>query len=131
MNRLDKCEKCSHHNNEILNLNNLFDRYKVRRAFSMKTWIILAILTVIFYQSKVHSISNTAFKSDKLLKMYEEKQDQADLRLYYMVKSRLKSRNDKIYFLNLGLRDKKIYTKYLLKNSDVGFHKKRTFSFLF
>ena len=68
---------------------------------------------------------------DKLLKIYEEKQELADLRLYYMVKTRLKTRNERIFFLNLKLRDKKIYTKYLLKNSDIRFLKTSTNALFF
>jgi len=67
-------------------------------------------------ESKPHARGN-------LLKIYEKKQGDKDLRLYYMVKSKLKTRNDKIYFLNLSLKDKRVYAKYLLNGSDVSFEK--------
>ena len=89
------------------------------------------MLTMLFLQTVFSTVEANGIGQDKLLKTYESRQKPADLRLYYMVKSRLKTRNDRIYFLNLNLRDKKVYTKYLLNNSDVRFKKNRGYSLFF
>ena len=91
----------------------------------------MMILMMLFLQTSLSTVEANGVGRDKLLKTYESNQKPADLRLYYMVKSRLKTRNDKIYFLNLSLRDKKVYTKYLLNNSDVRFKKNTGYSLFF
>ena len=64
--------------------------------------------------------------SEKWSYKYEKEQNLLDLRLYYMVKSKLKTKHEKIYFLNLPTRDKKVYARYLNGNKSFEFRKTRS-----
>lgn len=66
-----------------------------------------------------------------LIDKYLAKQSPKELRLYFMVKSQLKTRSERLFFLNLARRDKVTYTKYLLGGSEVSFSSSRSSFSLF
>ena len=84
---------------------------------------ILLVLLMVSIFSPGQSYGND---SERWLHEYERTQDLIDLRLYYMVKSKLRTKQDKIYFLNLSTRDKKIYARYLNGNKSFEFRKAQT-----
>ena len=66
-----------------------------------------------------------------LIDKYLAKQSPKELRLYFMVKSQLKTRSERLFFLNLARKDKITYTKYLLGGSEVSFSTSRSSFSLF
>ena len=84
---------------------------------------LLIVALMIFYHFPEYADAN---EGERWIHEYERTQDLLDLRLYYMVKSKLKTKQDRIYFLNLSTRDKKIYARYLNGNKSFQFKKTRS-----
>ena len=98
---------------------------KYNKEIMMKKLILFGFL-VIFSPIKSNSSSDVS-----LVDKYLTKQSPRELRLYFMVKSQLKTRDERLFFLNLSIQDKAIYTRYLLGDSKVSFSRSRSSFTLF
>ena len=85
----------------------------------MKKLILFGFLMII------GSLNSFAEAEMSLIDRYISKQSPGELRLYFMVKSQLKTREERLFFLNLPRQDKVIYTRYLLGGSKVSFSRSR------
>ena len=93
------------------------DRFN--REMIMKKLILFGFLMIF------GSLNSFIRAEMSLVDKYISKQSPRELRLYFMVKSQLKSRDERLFFLNLSRQDKAIYTRYLLGGSKVSFSRSR------